>query len=194
MKYKIKAAKELYTDFAEQFRKKLNLSNPTSIHEAYEEAKKQRIFKEAESIRELLFGKDVIFYGVEYLSDLCENQCKFCPGSMEHADRELRMMTVEQAVKETEHLLDTGFHEICYLAGEYPGVDETHTGLAQCGGEVVFLALVVRHVGSPEQLALVADAVIPVVQQVITDEGEDPGQGTVQGHLPEAVVLAVPQQ
>ncbi|MNH88767.1 hypothetical protein D3C73_412810 [compost metagenome] len=57
---------------------------------------------------------------------------------------------------------------------ENPAQQKPGTGLAQRRGEVVVLALVVHRMRRPEDVALVAHAMQPVVAEVIKDEGKHP--------------------
>jgi len=50
--------------------------------------------------------------------------------------------------------------------------EKTTTGLAQRGAEVVFLTLVMHHVTCPKQVNFMADAVKPVVAEVVSDKGK----------------------
>ena len=60
---------------------------------------------------------------------------------------------------------------------KHPAEQRAAAGLAQRGGQVVVLALVVNHVGSPEQGAGVAQAVVPVVAEIVEHHGEQPAGG-----------------
>ncbi len=57
---------------------------------------------------------------------------------------------------------------------EQPPGDPARAGLAQRGGQVVFLALVVHHVRGPEQPHGVAGAVQPVVEEVVGQQRARP--------------------
>ena len=58
---------------------------------------------------------------------------------------------------------------------ENPAEQEPGAGLAQGGAEVVVLALMVRHVRGPENGALVAQPVQPVIAEVVEHHGQHPG-------------------
>ncbi|MDT4844627.1 hypothetical protein FQZ97_785930 [compost metagenome] len=70
-----------------------------------------------------------------------------------------------------------------------PADEKAGTGLPQSGGKVVLLALVMHRMGGPEQVALVAQAVIPVVAEVIEDKGQQPDPGALRRQLEERQVL-----
>ena len=71
---------------------------------------------------------------------------------------------------------------------KHPAEERAAAGLAQRGGEVVVLALVVHHMGGPEQGAGVAQAVVPVVAKVV----EHQCQPASRRAGPEAVVSGTP--
>lgn len=129
---KIQKAKELYDNFYEEFKEKLDFENPQSISEAYDKAKESGIFDKAKEIRELIFGKDMHFYGVAYLWDKCLEHCAYCPGSkpnrkkakQEGANYPLRKLTLDKAVEDTKAVMKDGHTHLCYLTGSFPGPDE----------------------------------------------------------------------
>jgi len=119
---RVKAA---YVDFEEKYLHALDLQNPASISEIYATAKKRGIFKQAEAIRNLIFGKDVHFYGVIYMSDYCANSCAYCPGGEENRKCAIakgivyprKALTLKQIIDETRAVLKSGHSHICYLEG-----------------------------------------------------------------------------
>ena len=64
---------------------------------------------------------------------------------------------------------------------ENPVGERAGAGLPQGRGEVELLALVMHHVRCPEQAHGVAEAVMPVVAEIVEDEGEYPGGPAVRG-------------
>jgi len=79
IKEKIEQAQRLYREFFQENFEKFNLSNEQSIEDIYNKAVEAGVFDKAEEIRELVFGKDIHFYGVSYLWDACVNHCHYCP-------------------------------------------------------------------------------------------------------------------
>jgi len=73
---------------------------------------KHGIFEKAKKIRELIFGKDITFYGVVYLWDKCSSFCIYCPGSVQNRERALKegkayplkTLTVKEAIEEIKRL------------------------------------------------------------------------------------------
>jgi hypothetical protein len=74
-----------------------------------------------------------------------------------------------------------------------PGEPGLEAALAQGGGEVVFLALVMGAVGAPGQVDPVAPPVEPVVHHLETDEGGRPCLPGPFGQLEEVADLIQPQ-
>lgn len=132
MKQKIEDAQNLFQQFAEENLKNLDLSDEKSIYDVYDKAKKAGIFDKAEEIRELIFGKDIHFYGVSYLWDACVNHCQYCPGSVINRAKAIkegkefpqRELTVEQAVDDTKAVMQDGHTHICYLTGSTPSIEK----------------------------------------------------------------------
>lgn len=122
-------SKKVYLKFYKDHIKKLDLKNPKSITIVYNEAKKRKIFDKAKDIRELIFGKDMHFYGVVYIWDACVNDCQYCPGSITNRQKALkegrayplRELTVAQTVLDTKAVMKDGHKHICYLTGSAPG-------------------------------------------------------------------------
>lgn len=126
---KIAEARSLYQTFVSQFTKELDLENPQSISIAYQKAQELGIFDRAGEIRELIFGRDMHFYGVSYLWDACMNHCKYCPGSVPNRKKAiesgneypLRELSVDRAVIDTLAVMEDGHTHMCYLSGSSPG-------------------------------------------------------------------------
>lgn len=129
---KLSEARESYFDFKRKFIQELDFSKPNIseiIRQVYDGAKESGIFETAKSTRELVFGKDMHFYGVVYLWDACVNSCTYCPGGVENRKKaikegkaySLRELSVDQAVEETLKVIDDGHSHVCYLAGSAPG-------------------------------------------------------------------------
>lgn len=128
-KIQITNAVRLFENFITGNFKKIDLEKLETIDEVYEEAQNNGIFSEAEKIRNLIFGKDIHFYGVCYLWDACVNYCVYCPGSVQNRkealkngrEYPLRKLRIEQFVKEAKAIKENGHTHICLLAGSAPG-------------------------------------------------------------------------
>ena len=123
-------ARQLYEAFATEFVHLLDLEKPSAINLVFEKANQSGIFKRANYIRNLIFGKDIHFYGVVYLWDACQNYCSYCPGSIPNRKKlieqginyPLRELTIKQAVLETLSVMKAGHTHICFLCGSAPGI------------------------------------------------------------------------
>ena len=72
---------------------------------------------------------------------------------------------------------------------EDPAEDEAGTGLPQRGGKVVVLTLVMHRMRSPEHIAFMAQTVVPVVTEVVEDEGKQPDPQAAGRQLEHTEVL-----
>lgn len=132
VKAKIEEAQKLYSEFVKENFDKFDLSNEQSIEDVYNKALEAGIFDKAEQVRELIFGKDIHFYGVSYLWDACMNHCHYCPGSVPNRQKAikegkefpLRELSVPQAVEDTKAVMRDGHSHICYLTGSSPSIDK----------------------------------------------------------------------
>jgi 2-iminoacetate synthase ThiH len=130
VKKAINEARKLYDSFSRRFLHKLDLKNSKTIKQVYNQARKEGLFDKARAVRELIFGRDMEFYGVVYLWDKCCNYCIYCPGSVQNRERALkegkayplRELSVKEAVQDTKAVMEDGHTHICYLTGEWPGV------------------------------------------------------------------------
>ncbi|MEI6498574.1 MAG: hypothetical protein WCO23_01300 [bacterium] len=143
---KLREGRALFERFAAEYINKFDLSDKESIDKILAAAEKFGIYDKAKEIRELLFGKNISVYGVAYLSNMCDEQCKFCPmgvacHEMDHLMEELKRPDItpeeEDAIrqkhaefnkkirtirlygarKEFEALREIGHEEICILSG-----------------------------------------------------------------------------
>lgn len=132
VKEKIEEAQKLYRHFLKENFERFDLSNEQSIEDVYNKALEAGVFDKAEEIRELIFGKDMHFYGVSYLWDACVNHCHYCPGSVtnrakaikEGKEFPLRELSVSQAVEDTKAVMKDGHKHVCYLTGSTPSIDK----------------------------------------------------------------------
>jgi biotin synthase-like enzyme len=122
-------ARSTYFAFLRRHDRSVDLKDPETIVAAHQDAEREGVFEAARSVRQLVFGKDMHFYGVVYLWDACVNSCAYCPGSIpnrrktiaEGNEYPLRELSVEQAVVETLSVMDDGHTHVCYLCGSAPG-------------------------------------------------------------------------
>lgn len=113
----------LYQDFSSQYRQVLNLNEKESIEKTYVAAQQSGIFELAAAVRQAFFGKDIHFYGVTYLWDMCMESCVYCPASLENRRRtkyKSLALSVDEAVKDVQYLMRDGHRHLCVLTGEDP--------------------------------------------------------------------------
>lgn len=119
----IRHARGIYADFAAEYRRELCFERPESIYAAYEQAERAGLFAQAVNVRNYFFGRDVHFYGVTYLWDMCVESCVYCPASVENrkaARYKPLSLNVEQAVKDVLYVMGDGHRHLCVLTGEDP--------------------------------------------------------------------------
>ena len=106
-------------------------------------------------------------------------------GNMACMDPEL-IQQVERRHADKHHQRHTGHRQ---RQVEDPAQQETGAGLAQGSAEVVVLALVMHRMRGPQDVALMAHAVQPVVAEVIEHKGKHPGPGTLGRQFEQRQVL-----
>jgi len=128
----IEGAKTLYRTFAVQFESALDLSRPNTIESTVDTARSMGIYENAKEIRELIFGRNLTFYGVVYLWDRCCNHCIYCPGNITNRKKTiktgkrypLKELTIEEAIQDAKAVMSDGHTHICFLTGSWPGYDQ----------------------------------------------------------------------
>lgn len=144
----IAEAKRIFYEFSQEHRDKFDLSDEASILATLEAAKERGIFQAAERIRNLIYNKNISIYGVSYLSNVCNQNCKFCPQGVRNYEvyqieqhlnsnpslsqeerkklqdkvvayrKTLKTMTLDEAREDFRALTEIGHQEICVLSGE----------------------------------------------------------------------------
>src|SRR6187431_3781957 len=74
---------------------------------------------EAAALTRLHFGRTMRLFAPLYLSNECVNNCAYCGFSRDNPIFRVTL-TVDQVVREAEHLLEQGFRHILLVAGEHP--------------------------------------------------------------------------
>ena len=119
---KIAKAKAQAADFLSRHAN-LTLEDPAAIHQAYQEAEREGIFKNAANMRTLLFGNRTTTYGVSYIADDCTSGCTYCPiryGSKDDAGKPIqrRALNVDDFRLDTQEIIKDGHTHICFLTGD----------------------------------------------------------------------------
>ncbi len=74
---------------------------------------------EAARLTRMNFGRTMRLFAPLYLSNECVNNCAYCGFSRDNAINRVTL-SVDQVVREAEHLLAQGFRHILLVAGEHP--------------------------------------------------------------------------
>lgn len=85
----------------------------------------QKLFKTAKQVKERIYGKRIVFFAPLYVSNHCCNNCLYCGFRHENKELRRRILTVEEAVKDAEKIIEMGHKRILLVAGE----DLTKTSL-----------------------------------------------------------------
>ncbi|MFA7658730.1 MAG: [FeFe] hydrogenase H-cluster radical SAM maturase HydG [Candidatus Gastranaerophilaceae bacterium] len=87
----------------------LNLEDENSI---------QKLFNAAKTVKEKIYGKRIVFFAPLYVSNHCCNNCLYCGFRHENKELKRRILSVEEAVKEAEKIIQMGHKRILLVAGE----------------------------------------------------------------------------
>jgi len=105
IKMAIREAKRDFNTFFKRHEYHFDLERPDAIEKVLEAAEKDKIFEKAQKIRELIFDKNISVYGVCYLSNKCDQNCKYCPmGQAGYSNWEKRL-SIEHFEKMREDLI-----------------------------------------------------------------------------------------
>jgi len=78
----------------------------------------QKLFKAANTVKERIYGKRIVFFAPLYVSNHCCNNCLYCGFRHENKELKRKILTVEEAVKEAECIIKMGHKRILLVAGE----------------------------------------------------------------------------
>lgn len=90
-----------------------------SFLEAKDDASLSKMVHEASRLTRRHFGRAMRLFAPVYLSNECINNCRYCGFSRDNAILRVTL-SVEQVVKEAQHLAALGFRNILLVAGEHP--------------------------------------------------------------------------
>jgi 2-iminoacetate synthase len=80
-----------------------------------------RLYAEANSVKETVFGPRVVLFAPLYLSNHCSNDCLYCGFRRSNKDAVRRTLDVDEAVGQAGLLASRGFKRLLLVAGEHPG-------------------------------------------------------------------------
>lgn len=81
------------------------------------------IFKAANRIKELIYGKRVVLFAPLYLSNKCVNNCLYCGFRTGNSKLERKLLTKDEIKKEVEILEAQGHKRLLLVASESPEVN-----------------------------------------------------------------------
>ncbi len=82
-------------------------------------AQMEALARESRAITRRNFGRTMRLFAPLYLSNECINNCKYCGFSRDNPILRVTL-SVEQVVREAEHLVAQGFRNVLLVAGEHP--------------------------------------------------------------------------
>jgi len=91
-----------------------------SLLEVKSPAQLEAMAREARAITRRNFGRTMRMFAPLYVSNECVNNCSYCGFSRDNASIMRVTLTIEQVVKEAQHLVTQGFRNILLVAGEHP--------------------------------------------------------------------------
>jgi len=83
-----------------------------------DESLMEKLFKTAKTVKEKIYGKRIVFFAPLYLSNHCCNNCLYCGFRHENKELRRRILTVDEAVKDAEKIIEMGHKRILLVAGE----------------------------------------------------------------------------
>lgn len=78
----------------------------------------ENLFKTAKQVKEKIYGKRIVFFAPLYVSNHCCNNCLYCGFRKENKELRRRILTVDEAVKDAEKIIEMGHKRILLVAGE----------------------------------------------------------------------------
>jgi 2-iminoacetate synthase len=91
-----------------------------SLLEVKSPSELEAMAREARAITRRNFGRTMRMFAPLYVSNECVNNCSYCGFSRDNAAIMRVTLTIEQVVKEAQHLVAQGFRNILLVAGEHP--------------------------------------------------------------------------
>lgn len=83
----------------------------------------EEINQAALEIKRKVYDNRIVFFAPLYCSNLCVNNCAYCGFRSENNDEVRRILSIDEVVKETESVLDTGHKRLIMVYGEHPKSD-----------------------------------------------------------------------
>ncbi len=91
----------------------------TALLETKSPAQIESMARDSRAITRRNFGRTMRLFAPLYLSNECVNNCKYCGFSRDNPILRVTL-TIEQVIREAQHLVAQGFRNILLVAGEHP--------------------------------------------------------------------------
>lgn len=87
----------------------LNINDDKILHE---------LFKTAKKVKESIYGSRIVLFAPLYLNNYCTNNCLYCGFRVENKEIERKKLSINEAIKETKAIINTGHKRILLVEGE----------------------------------------------------------------------------
>jgi 2-iminoacetate synthase len=74
-------------------------------------------------IKRKVYDNRIVFFAPLYCANLCVNNCAYCGFRSENNNEVRRILSIDEVIKETESVLDTGHKRLIMVYGEHPKSD-----------------------------------------------------------------------
>lgn len=106
----------------------LSLEELVGLMNIEEEEELKKLHKAALTIKEKVFGNRIVLFAPLYLSNECSNKCLYCAFQSGNDKEKRKTLTIEEAIKEANHLVKRGFKRTLLVTAE---------NKAKCGVEYI---------------------------------------------------------
>lgn len=98
--------------------KGLNCEDVAVLLNIEDETLLNKLFKTAKIVKEKIYGKRIVFFAPLYISNHCCNNCLYCGFRIDNKEMRRRKLTVDEAAKDAEKIIEMGHKRILLVAGE----------------------------------------------------------------------------
>lgn len=86
----------------------------------------QEMYEAAAEVKKRVYDNRIVFFAPLYCGNLCVNSCKYCGFRKENCQEERKILSREEIVTETEHILSEGHKRVIVVYGEHPKTDANY--------------------------------------------------------------------
>ncbi len=98
--------------------KGLTLEETAVLLNADDDETLEKLFQTANTLKEKIYGKRIVFFSPLYISNYCSNNCLYCGFRIDNKEMKRRKLSVEEAVNEAQEIIKMGHKRILLVAGE----------------------------------------------------------------------------